>query len=494
MILEKELQELFYDLHESGLFPDGKIISDAALRVSPTEVLAAYRSRKSAADFDLQSFFDEFFVVATAGESGYVTEEGISIGEHIDKLWSVLTRTADDELGFSSRIPLPHPYIVPGGRFDEIYYWDSYFTMLGLRVAGRTDMITHMVDNFAWMLDTYGLIPNGNRTYYLGRSQPPFFACMVQLLADIEGDQVYERYLTALQQEYDFWMTGADKASPQGSYRRVVNYQGNTVNRYYDNIEQPRTEMYTDDVELIAKGGQQLVTHIRAACESGWDFSSRWLADQQSLDSIHTTDIIPVDLNSLLYNLEEVLHKTYQMIGDDENAQLLSGKAAARRSFVREQMYSTMGYFADVDITSGRHTGVLSAATVFPLFFHMATEEQAAAVSKAINQHLLRDGGLVTTTLQTGQQWDSPNGWAPLQWMAYQGLCNYGHHELAHTIRDRWLSLCEKVFDNTGKLMEKYNVVDTSLLSGGGEYPVQDGFGWTNGVYLALQAAKSREV
>jgi alpha,alpha-trehalase len=129
-------------------------------------------------------------------------------------------------------------------------------------------------------------------------------------------------------------------------------------------------------------------------------------------------------------------------------------------------------------------------ATVFPLFFNVASKGQAEKIALLIRKKFLFNGGLITTIYKTGQQWDAPNGWAPLQWMAYKGLKNYGFTALALEIKNNWLHNCEKVFAETGKMMEKYNVMDTAITAGGGEYPNQDGFGWTNGVYLKMKSEK----
>jgi alpha,alpha-trehalase len=123
---------------------------------------------------------------------------------------------------------------------------------------------------------------------------------------------------------------------------------------------------------------------------------------------------------------------------------------------------------------------------MFPLFFGIATNDQAKKMHQIVEQRLLRPGGIVTTNKNSGQQWDAPNGWAPLQWIAIKGLLNYGYPSLASKIQERWIQLCTKVYQNTGKMMEKYNVEELGLRSGGGEYPVQDGFGWSNGVLLKL--------
>ena len=162
-----------------------------------------------------------------------------------------MTRKADKKIKGSSLLPLPHPYIVPGGRFNEIYYWDSYFTMLGLQVSGRVDLIESMIDNFSHLIETVGFIPNGNRTYFMGRSQPPFYACMVELLAQSKGKKVYVKYLPFLEKEYAFWMKGVNRLKKTGdAQKRVVKVKGGILNRYWDNFDAPRAEMYQDDIEL----------------------------------------------------------------------------------------------------------------------------------------------------------------------------------------------------------------------------------------------------
>jgi alpha,alpha-trehalase len=125
-------------------------------------------------------------------------------------------------------------------------------------------------------------------------------------------------------------------------------------------------------------------------------------------------------------------------------------------------------------------------AAVFPLFFEIATSSQASAVEKVLRDKFLKPGGLTTTLLHSGQQWDAPNGWAPLQWIAYRGLLNYGFEDLANQIKTNWINVNLKVYANTGKMTEKYDVWSKDGEASGGEYPNQDGFGWTNGVFLAL--------
>ncbi len=487
--------QLFADVQMARIFPDGKTFADCIPKFTTDEILKKYAESKGKAGFDLRTFVLENFDEPQKYASGYQSDTSKSATEHINELWSVLTRQPDQS-NTGSLIPLPHPYIVPGGRFGEIYYWDSYFTMLGLQAAGKTDMLENMLDNFAYLLDTIGYIPNGNRTYFLGRSQPPFFAAMVKILAEENGDEVYQKYLPALQREYDFWMDGLSRLSAENNaHRRIVRLKdGSVLNRYWDDNATPRPESYREDVETAAKSDhpkEDVYRHLRAGAESGWDYSSRWFADGKTLETIHTTDIIPVDLNALLYNLEKTLEKAYYLDGDTENASLFAQRAAQRRdALLRFCWNDQLGFFEDYDFVVDAQTNILSLAGVYPLFFEMAEPAQAQAAAKVIEQKFLRSGGVVTTLDNTGQQWDAPNGWAPLQWMTIRGLRQYQLNDLADMIKQRWVNLNVRVYKSTGKMVEKYNVLDIGLEAGGGEYPVQDGFGWTNGILLKLLSEK----
>jgi alpha,alpha-trehalase len=495
---DERFGQLFADVQMARIFPDGKTFVDGTPKFSTDEILQNYAAAKNQPNFDLKAFVNQHFEEPNnyAATEHFKTDLSRTPEQHIRVLWDVLTRQPDTATR-GSLILLPKSYIVPGGRFREVYYWDSYFTMLGLQVSNRADLIQNMVDNFAYLLDTVGFIPNGNRLYYLSRSQPPFFAGMVSILAEMKGDNIYKKYLPALQQEYDFWMADAYKltiANPMS--RRVVRLDDSTLlNRYWDDKTTPRPESYREDVETAAKTDRpkaEVYRHLRAGAESGWDFSSRWFKDGKTLSTIHTTDIVPVDLNALMYNLEKTLEKTYQLNQDTTNARRFADLAERRRRAVIRYCWNTQnGYFEDYDFVVNRQTDILSLAGMYPLFFQMADPVQATRAAKVIEQKFLKSGGVVSTLDNTGQQWDAPNGWAPLQWITIQGLRNYQQNDLANLIKQRWTALNTKVYQNTGKMLEKYNVMDLTLEAGGGEYPVQDGFGWTNGVLLKLLSEKN---
>jgi len=488
---DQTLQPLFQQVQRAQLFPDQKTFADAVPRMSPAAVLTAWQDARAQPGFDLRRFVDSHFDLP-ADAAVYTPPPGQSLRAHIDGLWPVLTRQTDVVPAQGSLLPLPRPYVVPGGRFREVYYWDSYFTLLGLASSQRWQQVRDMVDNFASQIDRYGHIPNGNRSYYLSRSQPPFFSLMVELLARHEGKQALQRYLPQLQAEHAFWMEGAATLAPGTAHARAVRMaDGSLLNRYWDARAVPRTESWTDDLHTAAQVPQrapsQVYRDLRAGAESGWDFSSRWLDDPGTLGSIRTTDIVAVDLNSLLYQLENTLARASDVAGDRVGQRHFKAQAKARRHAMERWLWDdTQGWYADHDLAQGAPRPALTAAALFPLWLHVAHPARAARTADAVESQLLREGGLLTTTMKTGQQWDAPNGWAPLQWVAVEGLQHYGEQALARQVGVRFLRTVQAVYDREGKLVEKYVVDGSAGGGGGGEYPLQDGFGWSNGVALAL--------
>jgi alpha,alpha-trehalase len=478
------------------VFPDGKTFVDAQPRNAPDTIVARYEVARATAGFDLRAFVMENFDLPKPYGGGYESDRAQSMEEHIQALWPVLTRAGDAADDRSSLIPLPNAYVVPGGRFREVYYWDSYFTMQGLVESGRLELVKNMLDNFAHLIRTVGHIPNGNRTYYLTRSQPPYFGAMVALYARATDTTRALVYLDALEREHAFWMEGADRLAPGEAHRRVVKLKnGAVLNRYWDDLPQPRPESYREDYTL-AQGlppaqRDLLYRNLKASAESGWDFSSRWMRDPSDLRTLETTDLVPVDLNSLLYNLEQTIAslRAYRgQPGDAELAARFSQAAQRRRRELLAIAFDTgEGFFFDVRWRTGmRVTDRPTLAAAAPLYFGLATPEQGAATAARLERDFLKPGGFVTTLIASGQQWDAPNGWPPLQWLAIEGVRRYGRADLANVARQRWLDLNRRVYLATGKMTEKYDVVDISREAGGGEYPNQDGFGWTNGIALKL--------
>lgn len=487
------LGELFADVQLRRVHADGMTFVDQVPAERLTKILKAYERQRENPHFNLHNFVAEYFKDYISGDKqDYHSNPENTVEQHISELWNVLTRTAYKNSG--SLIALPYPYIVPGGRFGSQYYWDTYFIMEGLAADNRWDLIEEMIKNYAFMIRKIGYIPTANRTYQLSRSQPPFFAHMIRLLARKRGKLIMVRYLPYLVAEHRFWMKGAKtlNATQTANRRTVLLPDGSILNRYYDNKRTPRPESYKEDVETGREASDRIASQVyldlRAGAESGWDFSSRWFKEAKSLHTIHTTDIVPVDLNCLLVDLERTIAETYHVLKQAKLAARYERMAEERADAINRYCWSARdGFYYDYDFMLGDYTGHKTVAAAFPLFSRVATKEQAAGVAKTLHDEFLMTGGLLTTLQTTGQQWDAPNGWAPLQWVAIQGLRNYDYAELATEIKHRWIATNVNVYERQGKMIEKYNVVDPgNAAGGGGEYPLQDGFGWTNGVLLAL--------
>lgn len=486
------LGQLFIDVQEQRVYEDGKTFVDIIPRGRVKEIQQQYTIEKENPDFSLQEFVNRHFYTVDDTQYSYQPDPSRTMREHIRTLWPVLERQALKRHG--SLVSLPHPYIVPGGRFSEQFYWDSYFVMLGLAADGRWDMIDGMMKNYTFMIRKFGFIPTANRTYFLSRSQPPFFSHMVELLAQHKGKRVLVEYLPYLLAEHTFWMKGKSKVlrGETDAYRRVVRMpNGALLNRYFDNDITPRPESHREDVETARETAEcapeQLYLHLRAAAESGWDFSSRWFENPHDIRTIQTTDIIPVDLNCLLYHLEMTIARAYRLLKNAPARRKFELYGERRARAIAEYCWDdNERFFVDYHVTQQQPTGVLSLAAAFPLYVGIATTGQARLVAERLQLDFLKKGGLVTTMHDNGQQWDSPNGWAPLQWVAIQGLRKYEHTELADDIKQRWLAVNERVYHAKTKMIEKYDVVNESGIGGGGEYPLQDGFGWSNGVAAAL--------
>jgi len=484
--------ELFESLQCAHIFSDSKTFVDSIPRCAPDEIMRRFAGLRDKPAFDIRSFvLENFDLPKTSGEE--LPPQPIHDARtQINQLWSTLTREPDQREQHSSLIALPKPYVVPGGRFRELYYWDSYFTMLGLAVSERFQILQDMVDNFSFLIDQIGFIPNGTRTYYCTRSQPPFFVMMLELLESATADSsVFRRYLPQLEIEYAFWMAGSEMlGANQTAVRRVVMIDGVLLNRYWDDSDRPREESYAEDIKLAAQVDRHpanLYRDVRAACESGWDFSSRWFEDSRSIASIRTTGLLPVDLNCIMHRIESTLGNVHDLNGDTNRARFYKDRAAQRKAAIQSLFFDNQeNFFCDIALSDYKPTRTLSLAAAYPLFFDLATDDQAVHVASRFEQDFLRPGGWVTTLVESGQQWDAPNGWAPLQWIAYEGLCNYGNDKLARIAAGRWVDNNMQVYRDCGRFMEKYNVDNPGIAASGGEYTVQDGFGWTNGVLLSL--------
>ncbi|KXB43984.1 alpha,alpha-trehalase [Bacteroidales bacterium KA00344] len=477
---------------QNKLFVESKTFVDVVPQRNINDILADWCRHNGN---DIEGFLKSNFVIPEPYERKSM-ERHKDIHTYIKDMWKFLTRPTDS-IEHGTRIMMKHPYFVPGGRFREMYYWDSYFSMIGMLCDNEHELVMNLIENFADCIHQLGFIPNGMRTYYLGRSQPPFFSYIVSDAARYYGDSIIVRYLPELVNEHRFWMLGSDSLSVSctSCLHTVMMPDGEILNRYYDKFDTPREEAWRNDLDTERKlkathpdiNSSRLFRDLRAAAESGFDFSSRWMTDGRNLYTARTTDIVPVDLNSLMCHLESTIAKGYSLKGERKIAAQWTEKAKARAKAIRKYFWSSKeNWYCDYVLSAKTFSPYLSLAGMYPLYESLATKGQAKAAEKTFTKTFLKPGGALTTPYETGEQWDAPNGWAPLEWISYQGLQNYNLNTTATKLRDRWMATCWKMFEKTGTLKEKYNVMTQDDTSGG-EYVNQTGFGWTNGVFRAME-------
>lgn len=429
--------------------------------------------------------------------------------------WGTLCRAAapvvHENPQLYTLLPVPGPFIIPGARFREGYYWDSYWAVRGLLISGLIDLAKNVVLNLVHCVTTHGFVPNGLRSYYLNRSQPPLLAAMVEAVWSATNDREFlKKSLPALDKELKWWRAATRSlmvSTSQGEHQPQY-----LVSRYYASWERPRPESYKEDLataaEATAAGSDmtrsELFRHIASAAESGWDFSSRWFRDEKTLPTIRTTDIIPADLNALLYKAEKCVVALAQAAGQEELAQHWSGAAAQRLEAIHNLHWVPAdGRWRDLLLEGSNNSSYIVgvaqcspdpavyASDFVPLWCGCAevagSDKALAAVDALRNSGLLGIGGIAASTVETGEQWDWPNAWPPLQSVLAEGCEQYGGEqgvELAKSIADKYLKTAHAAWMSTGRMFEKFDVREVGVHGGGGEYACMDGFGWTNGLAL----------
>ncbi|KAK2178980.1 hypothetical protein NP493_520g01046 [Ridgeia piscesae] len=421
----------------------------------------------------------------------------------INKLWKSLGRKMKDSVkdhpDRHSLLYVPNPFIIPGSRFREFYYWDSYWIMNGLLASDMKETAKGMIENFLYIVNKYGHVPNGGRVYYLGRSQPPMLTPMVGRYYDVTGDKdMLAANIHLLEKEYQFWM-----ANRTVTVTAPVTGTRHNLTHYMVNLGHPRPEGYLEDVTLtdgLSKDkAASLYSNVAAACESGWDFSTRWFGGE-SLKTIKTSSVLPVDLNSLLAWNEHLLAKFHGILGNREKQQLFAQRAVLREGAIKEVMWrEDKGSWFDYHMDTKQHNEAFYPSNIFPLFTNsydtgsshadrMKTVERVLQYIR--NEGVLNyPGGIPTSLKNSGQQWDFPNAWSPAVHLFIESLSSTQHPEaekMAQNITNHWLYSNWQAWKHFGHMYEKYDVRHIGEPGGGGEYEVQLGFGWTNGVVLQL--------
>ncbi|XP_075046836.1 trehalase [Mixophyes fleayi] len=414
----------------------------------------------------------------------------------LNDLWKSLGRKINEDVREQpdrySQIYVPNPIIVPGGRFREFYYWDSYWVINGLLLSGMSDTARGMIENFLYLVKWYGIIPNGGRIYYLRRSQPPFLTLMMDSYMTNQKNLTFLRdNIHLLAKEYDFWMQNRSASV-------TLDGKSYTLNRYYVPVGGPRPESYSDDYELAenltAEAKQSFYSEIKAAAESGWDFSSRWFyGSTGTLLDTKTNFVIPVDLNSILCRVERTMAKFYTELDMPEEASKFSSALKQRLDAVQAVLWDKeLGVWLDFYMGDNSRNPNFYPSNLAPLWASCYTD--TGVVDKAVSyleesKALSYKNGIPTSLNHSGQQWDFPNGWPPLQHMVIEGLAQTQStkaQEIAFKLAQKWVKVNYDAYKKYKAMFEKYDVEGEGKPGGGGEYEVQLGFGWSNGVIMQL--------
>ncbi|XP_072763574.1 trehalase [Anoplolepis gracilipes] len=419
----------------------------------------------------------------------------------LNYIWKTLARKIKDDVMIDpqrhSLIYVNHTFIVPGGRFREFYYWDSYWIIEGLLLCDMPITVKGMLENFLSMVERFGFVPNGGRVYYLSRSQPPLLIPMVAKYYDYTKDRDFlKQNIAVLDKEFEYWQN-------EKTVNVIKDGKAYRVARYVTNSNGPRPESYKEDYrvaqQLPEERRGELYNDLKAAAESGWDFSYRWCirTDRNanlSLINVSTSDIIPVDLNAILQRNALLLVHFHSILGNVEKALEYSKIAMDYQAAIDNVLWNEdEGIWLDYDTRNKRSRNTFYTSNLSPLYTMSYNRSRSTDYAlKAIsylkkNQIDLYFGGTPTTLNYTGEQWDFPNAWPPLQSFLILGLYRTDVKEamvLANTLAGRWLRSNYIGYDEYGKMFEKYNAIHPGEGGGGGEYGVQEGFGWTNGVVL----------
>ncbi len=440
------------------------------------------------------------------------------------------------ELPAEGLLFLPNPYIVPGGRFNEMYGWDSYFIILGLEADHKEALAKGMVDNFLFEIEHYGAVLNANRTYYLTRSQPPFLTSMIRAVLEdpasfantvegrTEAKEWLERAYTLAQKDYATWTRPEHKAGSTG-LARYWDYGSGPVpemaddSTYYSDVirwlvahpkegtgELVKGSEHPDATEAMRLKQTSCEVQTSVVCERAWADGYRLSRDFYEGDramresgfdpsfrfgpfSGATHHFAPVELNSLLYRYERDLEHLAYLQGKAKDALHWERVANARNGAMHRYMWRARdGVFADFDFIHARTSSYAFITSLYPLWAGVATREEAKQLVAKLNL-FERPGGLSTSNFESGLQWDEPYGWAPTNWIAVAGLEAMGYRADAARIAAKFDATVDAGFARDGTIREKYNLVspDAEVKVSAGYRANAIGFGWTNGVYLKMK-------
>lgn len=418
------------------------------------------------------------------------------------ELWPMLAKKVKPDVRKNSQqysfISVPNGFIIPGGRFKEYYYWDSYWIIKGLLVCEMNETVKGILDNFIHIIKLFKFIPNGGRIYYLNRSHPPLLTKMVMEYFKYSKDKRWlKENIKYLEKELQFWLT-----------KRTINIHKNNCTyvmaHYNSESNGPRPESYIKDLRTAEfypdpYEKDELYKEIKSGAESGWDFSSRWIFDKNggnsnNLTGIETRRVVPVDLNSFLCEAFKSLSYLYSELLDYNNTIYWHEMSMRWQKSIEEVLWNNEdGIWYDYDIKLSKQRKYFYPSNVAPLWSNCFDKYKGETLGMRVLKYLSdsgafdTNGGIGTSSIESGEQWDFPNAWAPLQALIVQGLDQSGAPNAikkAKVVASEWLKANIRGFMQSGEMFEKYDAIHPGKYGGGGEYPVQSGFGWSNGIAL----------
>lgn len=523
--------KLLHHVQMARIYNDSKTFVDMKIRNNETETLNAFQAllnqtNNNPSNEQVLAFVNEHFDSTSELEmwtptdyttdpkflSGIRDESLREFGKNINAIWPHLGRKVKsfvfEQPNLFSLIPVSHGFIIPGGRFTELYYWDAYWIVEGLLISGMQDTVKGMIENLIQLLKQLGHIPNGSRWYYQERSQPPLLTAMMSLyIRDTDDKKFLEDNIDALEEELKYWLDTQIVTFDKGD-------SSYTLLRYYAPSAGPRPESYYEDYTSAQAFDtedrqKEFYVDIKSAAESGWDFSSRWFIAQDgsntgNLTSIHTKDIIPVDLNSIFANALQNVAFFQALLHNPRRAAHWAYIAKQWRSSIKEVLWNNEdGVWYDYDMSNEQHRKYFYPSNVAPLWMGVVDKafikENAPRIQEylRLSKGLDYPGGIPSSLVKSGEQWDFPNAWPPLVSIVVNALEALGTEEandMAFEVAQNWVRACHKGFEENKQMFEKYDAEIPGRVGGGGEYTVQDGFGWSNGVVLEFLAKYGRSL
>lgn len=525
--------EMLHRIQLARIFPDSKTFVDMKLMFSPNHTLADFSelmhdTKQNPSREQLASFVGKHFEPGNELENWMPPDFNPSppildtiidpklklFAKNVIGIWAKLGRRVKPDVAqrpeLYSFISVPNGFIVPGGRFKELYYWDSFWIVRGLLLSDMTETAKGMIENLLYLVNKHGYIPNGSRLYYLGRSQPPLLTAMVASYLSATKDLVWlKRHILTVEKELQYWL---DKK------KVTVELDGNkyVLLRYISdtNSKGPRPESYYEDYTNsrglpTEERRQEFYEEMKSAAESGWDFSSRWFVTPSSepvgnLTDVHATRILPVDLNSIFAEALQLAGEFRNLLNNRREAQKWWSLAKYWRNSIENVLWDPAdGTWYDYDSLARTRRRHFHPSCATPLWARAVEPENAPKYAERLVRYLHSSGaldfpgGIPASVLHSGEQWDYPNAWPPLQSILIGGLDMSGYDGAVNLAKEQaklWIRSNYLGYSTYNKMFEKYSAVQPGHQGGGGEYGVQEGFGWTNGVILELLAKYGEEL